>query len=169
MFPCGYSSPPIFSCYVAIAFSTWRVSSSRQPVIPYWLDCANNPAQIFFFSRGGERDGLGTRPRELRLPQGALGLTCMYDIDRFTGSTHPDMPIFGRVGTSPRSQFPSVGQISNEFASVYRARCGYAMDRTHLGSVDEYLDDFLDPGRRLQDGVPLKELFARDTLVSHGL
>lgn len=34
------------------------------------------------------------------------------------------------------------------------------MGPTHLGGVDEYLDEFLDAGRRLQDGVPLKELFA---------
>lgn len=38
---------------------------------------------------------------------------------------------------------------------------GVDMPSTHLGSMDEYLDDFLDPRRRLQDGVPLKELFSR--------
>lgn len=71
------------------------------------------------------------------------------------------MPIFGRVGTSPRSQFPSVGQISNDV----EVACGSSAlwichGSTHLGSVDEYLDDFLDARRRLEDGVPLKELFA---------
>lgn len=85
----------------------------------------------------------------------------MYDIDRFIGST-PDMPIFGRVGTSPRSRFPSAGHISNEIASG-PSNVWICHGSTHLGSVDEYLDEFLDARRRLQDGVPLKELFARGT------
>lgn len=33
---------------------------------------------------------------------------------------------------------------------------------THLGSMDEYLDEFLDTRRRLKDGVPLEELFAEE-------
>ena len=30
--------------------------------------------------------------------------------------------------------------------------------QTHLGSMDEYLDEFFDTRWRLQDGVPLEEL-----------
>lgn len=33
-------------------------------------------------------------------------------------------------------------------------------ESTHLGSVDEYLDEFLDTRRRLKNGVALEELFA---------
>lgn len=33
-------------------------------------------------------------------------------------------------------------------------------ESTHLGSMDEYLDQFFDTIRRLENGVPLEKLFA---------
>jgi hypothetical protein len=49
--------------------------------------------------------------------------------------------------------------MSNEVRLRIEHRVGSAMDRTHLGSVDEDLDELLDTRRRLQDGIPLEEFF----------
>lgn len=77
----------------------------------------------------------------------------------------PSATSFGRVGTSPRSQSPSAGRISND-VDLESGTVWICHGSTHLGSVDEYLDEFLDTGRRLEDGVPLEELFSRGTYGS---
>lgn len=102
VFPCGYCAAHLFVS--RLIASTWEgFSQSREPVILYWLpECT---LRISFFHEVG--NNVWDLHRGLEISSRFSSIVSMYDIDRFTGFGRVRLSS-GRVGTSPKSQFPSV-------------------------------------------------------------
>lgn len=110
VFPCGC---PAVHLLVSrpIASSTWRRQGfSRPPVCDTVFASLSVPCADLFVHEVGKN--VWQLHRGLEITSRFSSPVYMYDIDRFTGFGRVLLSS-GRVGTSPKSQFPSVGQISN--------------------------------------------------------